>query len=141
MTSTQYDRERRDLLATVIVTAVEGGIGYWSQAENYRWYFPTIQAQAGDKGGTARPGPDGTANAYVTLHPTDEGEGDFEPRKITTDDIARALDMIRKDEVELNLPLKRSIWRGDATNDGGEIDADGADAIVQIAMFGTVIYA
>ena len=137
MTTSRQAREvaeRRDFLAGIITTAVEGGIGYWSLAQDYRWFFPTID------GGTAVPGENGTANAHVTLHPNVDEESDFEPVTITVEKIEEALGKIRREQVQLNGTLRRLIYRGDATNEGGDIDAGAADAIVQIAAFGEVVY-
>jgi hypothetical protein len=54
--------ERADFLTTVITTAAEGGINYWAAVGGYRWYHPNLD------GGTAHPGLDGSANAYITVH-------------------------------------------------------------------------
>jgi hypothetical protein len=142
VTSNSLDAGQRDFLASVITTAVEGGIGYWSFAEDYRWFFPGIPSSdlAGYRGGTAEPGPDGTANAYMTLHPNDDDESDFKPKTIEVEDIMRALNTLMVNESLVNTQLRRTILRAWFTEDAGDIDADCADVLVQIAMFGKVVY-
>lgn len=131
--------ERQDFYASIITTALEGGVGYWSQASEYRWFFPDLS------GGTATPGPHGTANAYATLH---ENDGDDNPPalRVDVDAIARAYGLIRRAAAgTLEIPFlskQRARRLRDAYDDidAGEIDSDDADVIVQVAVLGEVRY-
>jgi hypothetical protein len=146
--------QRAEFLAGIITTALEGGIGYWAAAEEYRWFDPDLS------GGTAEPGPGGTCTAYAVLVPN-QGEAGSEdwpvtddgPRfTLTLDEVARALGLIRAGGVpglsDTGM-IRRMVMVCDRYNgqdvDGaafwaGDIDADVADAIVQVAVFGDVVY-
>ncbi len=133
--------ERQEFLADVITTALEGGVGYWSQASEYRWFSPDLS------GGTATPGPNGTANAYATLHETDTPDGELgDALTVDVDVIARAFGKIRRAASgDLVIPfLSREYARRlrDAYDDidAGDIDADDADVVVQVGLFGQVVY-
>jgi hypothetical protein len=128
--------ERQEFFADIITTALEGGVGYWSQASEYRWFSPTLS------GGTATPGPNGTANAYATLHETDTDDGELgPPLTVTVDDIARAFGILRRGTPEgWNARDVARMLAAYAETDAGEIDAGDADCIVQVATLGTVVY-
>lgn len=129
--------ERAEFLSDVLTTAVEGGINYWAAVADYRWWSPTLS------GGTAEHS-DGLANAYVTVHPADD-DADFEPKTIGVDDIARAINIIAKPGVRpspewMSGESEELIKSASRENDCSEIDAGDADNILQVAMFGKVIY-
>lgn len=129
--------ERARFLAAIVTTALEGGIGYWSQAEDYRWWDPELD------GGTALH-EDGICNAYAVIC---DQEGD-DPDKcylVTVDDVARALGILRKGPVKfLDDGQRADIVAQDRANGDDEnhqdIDATLADCIVQVALFGEVVY-
>lgn len=127
--------ERAEFLTDMITTAVEGGIGYWSTVSDYRWYSPTVT------GGTAAPGPHGTANAHATIH-----EDHAAPEAgihIGLDEIDSALHRITTTPVEgISTHQRERLTRAHHANDHTEADlgADDADAVVQVACFGRVIY-
>jgi hypothetical protein len=140
--STEYDR--RDFYASIVTTALEGGIGYWSAAEEYRWYFPDID------GGRAEPGPDGSANAYALIVPADEdSDGDHWPKdaggepcaRVTVDNVRRGLRQIVSGEGQLvGEETRRRFALALREWDAGDLDAGDCDMIVQVAIFGKVIY-
>lgn len=132
--------ERMTFLSDVVTTAVEGGIGYWSQVEDYRWYSPDLD------GGTAEH-PDGQPNAYVTIHEVgdDPDDPDNVVKTIGVDDIARAIKFIKKNADRpgpewMHKSIIANILLADRLNDAGELDAGDCDCIVQVAMFEKVIY-
>ncbi len=122
-------------LADVVTTAVEGGIGYWSQAEGYRWYSPTL------KGGTAKPGPGGVGDAYVErLHPY--GHTYFVAQRLHVGTISIGLNKIDRDiDAQVIAPNERrrllTAWW---TYEAGDLDAGDADVIVQIGLLGKVVF-
>lgn len=132
--------ERSTFLSDVLTTAIEGGINYWSQVSDYHWYSPTLD------GGSAEH-PQDRANAYVTIHETGDDPDDKSNivRTIGIDDIASALRVIRENRDRpgpewMNSDLIADIMTADRTNDASEIDAEGCDCIVQVALFGKVVY-
>lgn len=140
--------QRQTFLTDIIITAVEGGINYWAAVEGYRWYQPDLE------GGTADPGPDGTANAYAVVLPNSSTEEDCDwwpllpdgrrGMRIDADVIASALGKIRKGGVKEwgdESRSRRLVLAADRGNDAGELDANLADNIVQVALFGELVYA
>lgn len=132
--------ERSQFLTDVLTGAVEGGINYWAQVSDYHWFSPTLD------GGTAEH-PEGQANAYVTIHETgdDPSDPDLVVRTIGIDDIARALGEIKANPQRpgpewMDSGTVASILLADRTSDAGEIDAGVSDCIVQVVLFGKVVY-
>lgn len=133
--------DRAQFLSDLLTGAVEGSIGYWSQVSEYHWYSPTLE------GGSAEH-PEGQANSYVTVHEDgadNDGDDGNVVRTIGVDDIARALGEIRKTPHRegpewLHEDYVKAILAADRTNDTSELDAISFDAIVQIALFGKVVY-
>lgn len=129
--------ERMDFLSCVIITAVEGGIGYWSQVSEYRWWSPTLD------GGSAVHA-DGIPNAYATIHEfgdSDPDNRDLKVRDIGVEDISRAIGIMGKGGVTgASDGWCKRIMQASRENDAGELDAGDYDAIVQVAMFGEVVY-
>lgn len=126
-----------EFLSCIITTAVEGGIGYWSQVEDYKWGDATEQ---GDQ-----------PFAQVTIHemaggdePANEIYGDdwsgyYQKAGVvlTMDMIAEALRKIASDE---EIEYCGQSWRNrmvDAMieDEAGDIDSGDADNIVQVALF------
>jgi hypothetical protein len=111
-----YDSEE---LVDILTTAVEGGIGYWSTIADY--------TRAEDLGWTS-----------VLLEPNDECKDDFLPRWILIGDVQDAIDKIVRDRDTIN--IRKDIVQAVCSGDAGNIDSEGADVIVQIAMFGELKY-
>lgn len=117
--------EREEFLSDILITAVEGGTGYWAQASNYN-HTPA-------------------ANAHVTLHEFEEDDNGVNPQhEVDLDTIEKGL------KLYLNWLLKvYGEWSMELiskqheviNNDAGEFDAEVADVIVQFAIFGEIKYA
>lgn len=126
--------ERDDFLASVIVTAVEGGIGYWSSTATYRWGFPGEGTSRETAGEVTR------AYAYAVLH-DEEGDEPETQWLLGPERVDRALTRLREGSVPGLAEGNRALVCGaDAVNDGGLVDAEMADWIVQVALFGEVRY-
>jgi hypothetical protein len=125
--------ERAQFLADVITTATEGGIQYWARVTGYRWFSPELE------GGTAEPGPGGTANAWVEL--VDAEEDDGERHRVDLDKIAHAFGVVRQGTPKgWNDDDVARMRQAYAELDAGEIDAGDADCLLQLAIFGEVVY-
>ena len=122
MPETQTKTAREEFLDDVIVTAIEGGIGYWSVCHSYKW-----QDQ-----------PEVTA----VIQEWDEWEDKAIGDKITVDRalIRKGIKQVLSGEADVHKSMVKLIAAANATNDGGDIDADAADVIVQAAIFGTLTY-
>lgn len=117
----------------VFVTALEGGIGYWSVAEDYRW--STGDGQTEDHKGFRA----------VIRETTDEEEGPelVVDRRV----VARGLRALAAHKVtwggrpmspESRWPSLAKGWLRDPAN--ADIDADAADNIIQAGLFGDIRY-
>lgn len=137
--------ERREFYADIVTSAVEGGIGYWSAAEVYKWFDPKLD------GGTAEPGPQGTANAYAIIVPADEEaataewpkyDGECPSALVDVDLVRRAVGKIVRGQLshELRDDLVTSIRTGYRAFDASHVDAEAADVIVQVGVFGEVVF-
>jgi len=128
--------EEADFLTRVITTAVEGGINYWASVSGYHWHFPDLD------GGTARPGPGGSANAYVTVH-ENHTEGRGRSFILGLNGIDRALRRITAGPVEhMSEQRRERIRRAFHGDEDARTDLDAFDAeeVVQVACFGKVVY-
>lgn len=121
---------REQFLRDVLCIALEGGIGYWSRAskilrDGYRSDSKVMEPGFGDW----------TYLGY-TLH-DEEGK----KHVVTVETVARGLKLLTQDtKISLRSDLRKAIMLANIQNDGGEIDADAADCIVQAGIFGDVVY-
>lgn len=107
----------------VFVTACEGGINYWAEVDQYHW---------SDGNGN-----DDLFGFFAVIH---DGE---DPTKFRVDAsvIANGLQRVSAGPVEhLGEGLRANIVKATIAGDAGEIDANDADTIVQVGLFGRIIY-
>lgn len=110
--------EREQFLADIVITAVEGGTGYWAEVSQYKNETPS--------------------GTYAMLHEIEEP--DEGGRELSLKNVAEALSDIRAGKVVMRADLLDCIKLADKENDAGEIDAEGADVIAQVALFGSIVY-
>lgn len=110
--------ERVQFLADVLTTAVEGGTGYWAAIGGYK-FEPASEAQA-----------------FFHI----EDEPDRQPEFVGLDAIAKGIGRVLDPEFKVRADIREQVALGSRENDAGEIDADGADVIVQAAIFGEIVY-
>lgn len=113
--------ERTDFLGGVLISAVEGGIGYWAQVRSYsykqeRGRITDVRAKLRD---------------IELERPADWTDIDL-------DTIERGLEHIKSNSVDVL--FVRRIRAAEKENDASDIDSDDADVILQTALFGEVIY-
>lgn len=108
------DRE----VVEIFTTAMEGGIGYWSIADEYRWKY-LYEDWEND---IVKPLDDD--QVLVVLSDT-EGD-DFKDVELTPAKIRAGVKWVLNNRPHYNIQ---------------DIDADVADAIVQAGLFGEVVYA
>lgn len=129
MTTTTQMTDREQFLSDVLTTAVEGGINYWAAVSEYKWCDEN----------------DNNIPASVRVHELDDTTGEYmEPGVfITTKEIGRAIARIMdvNDEIKhLGNHVRKDVFAASMENDAGDIDADIADVIMQIAVLGEVTY-
>lgn len=111
-----------ELLAGVIITALEGGIGYWSSCSEYEW--------------ENRP----PSEVYAVVHDSEDKDKEF---RITIETIREGLRKIVHDEVKYNLgedEYMQNLAVGILTEEDYDYDAGDADNIVQAGLFGELVY-
>ena len=126
----QLTEERKQFLFDVFVTALEGGIGYWSRASQYHIWKNRDTCEEDLNG------------FYAVIHEWDEDAAKYETEshKIDIATIQKGIRKIVNDEVELADTLIHIIKQANRKNDAGEIDSDLADCVVQIGLFDRLIY-
>jgi hypothetical protein len=114
------DPTRASFIRDIIITAVEGGTGYWALVHDYK----------PDKG-------------YAVLQEFDEstGEGVGSRLRLDADSVEEGIRRITHGLTSLNSSWVCAVAGWDATNDSLPIDADAADLITQVALLGDVVYA
>ena len=129
---------RTEFLGDIIVTAVEGGTGYWAQVSQYQYDETLLDPKGvrvivGERQGDA---------TQATLHELNDDESGYrdEGLELTLDAVARGIGRIKSGEIGVNSRLRKEILIGDRENDAGNIDADGADVIVQAGLLGEIRY-
>jgi hypothetical protein len=128
---------REQFYHDVFVTALEGGIGYWSVAEVYRWSRGDSET------------PDLTGFEARIIEVTDECSDTYEgaPRHtVTREVIARGIEALATGKATWGGkalgPKLQAFYAGiDATNgESGDVDSSSADNIVQAGLFNDVRY-
>ena len=109
----------------VFVTALEGGIGYWSACSEYKpWKV------------------DGEVEDYENFHAVvrvGDGGDDTVTHTINAAVIHKGIMRILSKEVTLNAQLYGWLFTG-VTSDPGMIDSDVADCVVQAGLFKEIVY-
>lgn len=125
MTKTKSD-ERKQFLIDVFTTALEGGIGYWSAAKSYHWSNT-----------------DGTEDFDGFYSDIVDFEDENKKYRIDQAVIVKGVNAILKgtpEDLQLHQSYIIRISGASRFNDAGEIDALDADIIVQVGLFGKVVY-
>lgn len=116
-------RTRTDVLFTTFITALEGGIGYWSDCETYRWRKPGTDDE--DREGF---------EATVLV----DGRGD--PVAINADVIRRGFLKLQDEGVQVSPTIQQAGLLAWFCPDQDDLDATDADVIVQLGLFGEIVY-
>jgi len=123
VTEVEVDLDSREyFLNCIIVTAVEGGTGYWAQVHEYQ--------------------PRDMGNGYAVLQQFDEGTDEpFGPKfTLNRETVEHAIEDILYGRVKTGRQAVMEIAWANANNDAGDIDADLADTIAQAATLGRITY-
>lgn len=114
--------DRESFLADVLTIAIEHGIDYWAEGRNSEQLpLPDLR--------------------WVSIEIRDAEDPDAEWLKIDLAAIECAIqNIITEDDIEINRELRKTIAGASATNDACDIDCIHADAIVQIAAYGKIVF-
>lgn len=112
---------RSEFLADIICIAVEdGGYAGWRRVSSYHW--------------------DGIPYAANEAILVDIEELPVVSHRITVETIEKGLRAIKGHDFKINTNLRGSILAADDESDSGMIDVEGADVIIQAALFGQIVY-
>ncbi len=124
-TTTGRTPQRAEFLTLIVIAAVDSGLGPWARIRQHRAVLPAPEDAA-------------VADASLSL---DAADGAAYP--ITLDDIDRALHAISAGGVpdwDDRSDARMLVRDADTTDDATDIDAELADAIIQVAVFGQPVY-
>lgn len=111
-----------EAVSDVIITAVEGGIGYWSTCSEYKWQDRAYE------------------DIFAVIHDEEDGGKEYTISVATIyQGLKSLLDgtcKIHADDEQIRKMAQDFVLSGDA----GEIDAGDADNIVQAGLFNEVRY-
>lgn len=114
----EIERElSQEFISDIICTAFEGGINYWCNTAD-----PTVV----DK-------------QYVSAVLYD-AEDENKAHTLTSEAMVEAIKGIMEGTYQCRSDIREAITKGIIDLDGGYIDADGADVIVQFAVFKELVY-
>jgi hypothetical protein len=108
--------ERKQFLADILTTAIEGGINYWSRTLKYKWKDTPTEPTA-------------------VIRDEDGSKYD-----LSIETVAKGIGLIVRGEVHLNTAMVESIKRANRENEAADLDAWDADAIIQAAVLGELVY-
>lgn len=159
---------RKRFLHMMFTTAMEGGIGYWSVAENYHWQHKNVNPSAS---WDSSPHQDDINGFYAVIEPN-EGEwgvgvayiaetGGFElmteecqqqPLRIDIGIMERGVNLLvdkvieaaKSEDSDVGFSrkyLRQFVIQWLTDTEEGDSDADVADFVVQLGLFGEVVYA
>jgi hypothetical protein len=134
--------EIRQFCEDILTTAIEGGIGYWANCE-----WDRVRMTPEQRASVTQQELDRVGNVWRIRFPEDcdrdaEGEEwaeEFECREITWIEVWSYLKW-RAVSTEYRLDGNDSILSGLVSLDAGQIDAWGADEIIQNICFGKLVY-
>jgi hypothetical protein len=133
MATIKIEKELNDeFLRDVGITAVEGGIGYWSQIEGYGKFVNSLYV--GDTSQKSLNPLNRLGKLFVIDDWTGEPDPEEPTHELTTELIAKGMQLV----------LDSGKWKRIASailaEDAGDLDAGDADVIVQLGCFGEVVY-
>ena len=110
--------ERKEFLSGAIDIALFGGINYWAFSKDVTR----------------------TEEGLVTAMIQENDDMTVPFQKLDINLVAKGISKIKSGTVSINPDLKKIILLGNKENDACYIGSDEADAIVQIGMFGKLVY-
>ena len=110
-------------VVSIYTTALEGGIGYWAIADEYKWQY-LYEDWENDIVHTIEPD-----QVLVVLSDTEDN--DFKYEQLTPAKIRAGVKLLIEKYHHMYQILDDNEFH---------VDADGADAVVQLGLFGEIVY-
>ena len=120
--------ERDQLYFDLFVTALEGGIQYWASVLAYRWRLPRVEGADP----AAERGEDLNGFRAIVVDADDSGDRHTIDRAV----IARGFNLAKARDGEVGKRFRTA----DRDPEDSDFDADDADLVVQLGLFGEVVY-
>lgn len=119
------------LCADIMGTALEGGIGYWSQAAGIKHCKPAKPVSDH---------PNETVYESFDLYELDDGEPDGSAAgKVTYATIRKGIEAIVSGRVKVNREMRGQVL-ANVIDEEQAMDADAADCVVQAGLLGEIRY-
>jgi hypothetical protein len=109
-------------VVSIYTTALEGGIGYWAIADEYKWQY-LYEDWENDIVHPLEPD-----QVLVVLSDTEDD--DFKDEQLTPAKIRAGVKLL----------IEKYPHMYQILDDEFHVDADGADAVVQLGLFGEIVY-
>jgi hypothetical protein len=109
-------------VVSIYTTALEGGIGYWAIADEYKWEY-LYEDWKNDIVHPLKPD-----QVLVVLSDTEDD--DFKDEQLTPSKIRAGVKLL----------IEKYPHMYQILDDQFHVDADGADAVVQLGLFGEIVY-
>lgn len=113
--------EKDQFYLDVFTTAIQGGVNYWADIDVCKYI---------------KDGEYDYEGFHAVISDIDEQKSWRVNRKTLIDGFKKAFD----DDVQIGDTYRKEILVGYAEKDAGDIDAGNADIIVQLGLFGEVVY-
>ena len=128
--TTEAEKIYDQLILDIFTTAIEGGINYWSWTDEYKWMNED--------------GSDDFYNFFALIEETDNGPKHIVDRKTVVRGYELATESFQGDEIcwSTSAPLskKKILSPSYVDEDSWDFDAGDADIIIQLGLFGEVVY-
>lgn len=123
---------REQFLRGVLCTAVEGGTNYWAQVSAIKREGYRADAKVNE------PGFSDWSYLGYTLH---DSEDEGKKHVVTVATVKRGLKLLTQDtKVGVRQDIRKAILLANIDPDNGDIDAEAADVIIQVGIFGEIVY-
>lgn len=113
-----------EFLNDVLITAIEGGVNYWAEIEDYE------TLTCGDCNLTI-------ATAKLREHEAEDDAGWY---TINDDTIVTGYRRMTHPEAIVNSQLRDEVTAAVKEDDAGQLDIEHADVLVQFAVFSQIVY-
>jgi hypothetical protein len=124
----------------IVCTAVEGGINYWADVEDYKW---VVLGGAGDDDGGLL-FRDDTHALLRDSERTEDDEGSQQPMRLDGPAVVRGLAKLADGSVRGCSPSSEPSWARALqmvlAGEDPDLDAGDADCIAQAALLGEIVY-
>lgn len=139
-----------ELLRDIVITAAEGGISYWALIRKYQWRESVVQTRDRLATNNETADPEALENLrqplpFPVLRIEYENPDDNDPETLTCvvspECVCKGLQLVMTPgTVGPDSNAFTSAFAALMNDDAGAIDSDAADAIIQLGIFGKIVF-